>query len=298
MPSSNDTLPTVSAFQHPLVRDLCWTLSPQFDLLLDLPPHQRFVLPQSAPTLVAWLNVLEQNPQPLEAFMAEHLNRRLGHYFERLVLFYLRHAPQPRMELLKHNLPIYGHDAKGHKITLGELDFLLKTDDHVLHLETAVKFYLGVEMAGKSHWIGPGLSDRFHRKLQHLRDRQLPLSQILNLDNFVERAFWVKGLIFHPWANTLPLLPGIATAAEPSYWLTQSEALRIVNKDWLVLAKPRWLGGENDAGENTHSTEKIREHFAAHNRVLMLSHKHTNRRLLIVPDDWPGRARIALGSEA
>jgi hypothetical protein len=261
---------------------------------LSLPPFQRFAPSQSPEVLSTWLKQLEREPHALEEFMAAYLNRRLGHYFERLILFYLLHSPEPRLTVLEHNYPIY-QSIKGQKVTLGELDFLLEQDERVLHLETAVKFYLGVTDANGTHWIGPGLADRLDRKLAHLRDHQLPLSHALDFARPIDPVFWVKGVLFHPCSEELPLPPGIATHSTASHWLTRSQAPEYINNEWIVLTKSRWLGGADElTGEIRNRKEILDLHAAPLTQVLMLQHKFSERRLMVVPDDWPDRAREAL----
>ncbi|MEE3210323.1 MAG: DUF1853 family protein, partial [Pseudomonadota bacterium] len=57
--------------------------------------------------------------------------------------------------------------------TLGELDLLIPRGQSTLHIELALKFYLGVE----DDWIGPNRRDLLSRKIQHTFDHQLPLAQ-------------------------------------------------------------------------------------------------------------------------
>lgn len=300
MPQKSE-FPTYFSFRHPLVRDLCWTLSPAFDLLGHLPPFHRFVPRQSTAQLRNWLEQLEQTPAPLEAFMADNPRKRLGHHFERLVLFYLSHAPNSTLRVLDHNRAIYGNNASGHRITIGELDFLLAQDNRLLHLETAVKFFLGVAHEGRVRWLGPGLKDRFDRKIDHLRNHQLPLSQQIEAETGpIERWFWLKGILFHPWQQLCALDVNLLDSPVQHYWLTRSQALEMADlEEWCCLSKLQWLGCGGESMATLSSVgEAIKRHFAQNDRVLMLSHSSSSARRLLVPDAWPRAARAALAERS
>ena len=64
------------------------------------------------------------------------------------------------------------------KITLGELDCILKKDEEIIHLEIVYKFYLydpSVGQTERDHWIGPNRKDSLAEKTTKLSDKQLPL---------------------------------------------------------------------------------------------------------------------------
>ncbi|MEZ5448189.1 MAG: DUF1853 family protein [Thiolinea sp.] len=80
-----------------------------------------------------------------------------------LVGFWLQLSPH--YQLLYSQLPVRDTER-----TLGELDFIVRrvADDAVLHLEVAVKFYLGHAagqggLAQMANWHGPSLQDRLDR---------------------------------------------------------------------------------------------------------------------------------------
>ncbi|MCR6651205.1 MAG: DUF1853 family protein [Cellvibrionaceae bacterium] len=295
MPSPRSSL---TRFHHPLVRDLCWTLDPAFDLLTELPPYSRFLPPQEQHLLDAWLRDLESDPQPLETFINNPSLQRLGRHFERLVLFYLGHSPASPFQVLNHNLPILRVNAEGHPITLGELDFLLAGPTGRLHLEIAVKFYLGLEHSGEVHWIGPSLHDRLTRKLQHLHGHQLPLSKTLEQEP-MERYFWLKGALFHPWQRTLRLPDGLLAQEPASFWLTCSQALEVLAEpaDWRCVARVNWLGCDGDEADAIATPLRIHQHFATSTQALMLWNETNKSRCLIVADDWPASASAVLSNQ-
>ncbi|MCA0931864.1 DUF1853 family protein [Lutimonas saemankumensis] len=98
-------------------------------------------------------------------------NLRLGKLVERFVIHTLQQ--NENIEIFKENIQV----KKG-KVTIGELDCLLKQNETPIHLEVIYKFYLYDPHYGKSeldHWIGPNRNDSLIQKLNKLRDKQLPL---------------------------------------------------------------------------------------------------------------------------
>ena len=98
-------------------------------------------------------------------------NLRLGKYVERLVSFELEQ--QTDISILAENIQI-----QDSKITLGELDCLLKKEDNPIHLEVIYKFYLYDDTVGDTeidHFIGPNRKDSLIEKITKLKNKQLPL---------------------------------------------------------------------------------------------------------------------------
>ncbi|PCI33258.1 MAG: hypothetical protein COB60_08195 [Flavobacteriaceae bacterium] len=98
-------------------------------------------------------------------------NLRLGKRVEQFVITALKQ--DKTIKILAQNVQI-----QNKKITVGELDCILRKIDRPIHLEIVYKFYLydatvgGNELA---HWIGPNRNDNLLKKLSKLRDQQLPL---------------------------------------------------------------------------------------------------------------------------
>ena len=79
----------------------------------------------------------------------------------------------PNFELLQKGIQIT-HDKK----TLGELDFLVRKNQEVQHIELASKFYLYDDTLSEksiNNWIGPNRKDFLHMKVSKLVNSQLPL---------------------------------------------------------------------------------------------------------------------------
>ncbi|MCK5816169.1 MAG: DUF1853 family protein [Flavobacteriaceae bacterium] len=98
-------------------------------------------------------------------------NLRLGKRVERFVGHELKQ--HPAINILKENIQI-----QNDKITVGEIDCLLKDDETAVHLEIIYKFYLYDISVGSTeleHWIGPNRKDSLISKLTKLKEKQLPL---------------------------------------------------------------------------------------------------------------------------
>lgn len=95
------------------------------------------------------------------------LGRRIEYFFA----YYIKNFTE--QELLAANVQI-----SSEKITVGELDFLLKDPTGLVsHIELVYKFYIYDPSfaSEEERWIGPNRRDSFQRKLKHLRDHQFPL---------------------------------------------------------------------------------------------------------------------------
>jgi len=126
---------------HPLVRDLAWLLlAPDLvDSGWPARPSRRELGLDDGDRLAAFLDDLEAAPETLEQRVGDTVNGRMGLYHERLWQYLLDRAPGTC--LLAHNLRVH----RG-KLTLGELDLLYRRRDtpSLIHLEVAIKFYLGL----------------------------------------------------------------------------------------------------------------------------------------------------------
>ncbi|KZX58789.1 hypothetical protein A3709_17495 [Halioglobus sp. HI00S01] len=193
-----------------------------------------------------WLDGLDQQPAPLEAYIETTRGGRLGLYFEKLWHFFLEQDPQ--VDLLATNLAVR-HEGR----TLGEFDviYFCRQRRRHIHLELAVKFYLrGPNVTGSAweHWLGPNTRDRLDLKVKRMRDHQLALSDreeaaaVLTALGVtaLDREMEVKGRLFAPcdqpgepppgWPVTAPLdtyqhcaspdmPPEGATLLEREFWL-------------------------------------------------------------------------------
>ncbi len=212
------SLADIFQFRHPLVRDLAWCcFSPS--LLQQLPAAAtadagrldiQLYQPLFDQQAYHWLQQLDADPATLTQHMASQKSHFLGARFEQFWRFYWQCFPG--RQLLAHNLQVNQINAAGKQQTLGEFDFIVRQQSaslptneqtaETLHMETAVKFYLGTNLpqsavnakqqpqqsANKqasgstdysdwSQWIGPNAIDRLDLKLNRLLEHQLPLGR-------------------------------------------------------------------------------------------------------------------------
>ena len=96
------------------------------------------------------------------------LGKRMESFFELII------QNSERYNLLANNIQI-----SRDKITLGELDFLLKDlhTNQVIHLELVYKFYVYDPSfsSEEARWIGPNRKDSFLQKMEKLKQKQFPL---------------------------------------------------------------------------------------------------------------------------
>ncbi|WP_052365167.1 DUF1853 family protein [Halotalea alkalilenta] len=208
--------PRLAARAH---ADLAWLLDapplaqpegtryPALDALGVLDPSWRRGRAEEAPPFAAWLD--------------ERPSRRLGEYVERLWQWLIARAPNA--ELIAANQVL-----RADQRTLGELDLLYRRRDaphRLIHLELAIKFYLGLDPGpgapdSARRWIGTDGRDSLELKLRHLTEQQTrlldaPLARAALNQQLgsalaaetagpIERQCAMLGVLFHPWPNALP----------------------------------------------------------------------------------------------
>lgn len=277
----------LDTLRDPTVRDLAWTIGAPGLLDATHPDYQNRVvddawcsaqLRASAP----WLAELDLTPAALHSFIAARPTRRLGHYFEALIAFWLAHMPDT--QVIARNLQV--QDAQR---TLGEYDFLFRdAGAAVCHWEAAVKFYLQVEaLAEQRAFIGPGTRDRLDLKLKRVFQHQLLLGQTragqqalprgLQLDK--AQAF-IKGYLFYH-ASGLRAAPvsGVSATHLTGWWVRhQCEKLpqASAGSRWIILPRLRWLAPVRLAGEAEVMScavldKQLDEHFRLRSEALLVA---------------------------
>ncbi|XCF05028.1 DUF1853 family protein [Tamlana crocina] len=134
-------------------------------------------------------------------------NLRLGKRVERFVSAEL--SRNDDIEVCCENIQI-----QKDKITLGEIDCILKQYNRPIHLEIVYKFYLYDAREGHDEierWIGPNRRDSLIKKLSKLKEKQLPLLynnytlpvlERLNIDvKTVEQQVYFKAQLFLPFES-------------------------------------------------------------------------------------------------
>ncbi len=320
---ATDTLKAVdsTAWIHPAVRDVAWLISSPGLLsgggraagtVSDDWCQHRYV------DLVPLLEQLDQNPEPLLRYIAQHEHgpRRLGRYAEVLAAFWLEHWPGAGQ--VQRSIAV--HDGTR---TLGEFD-LVWSDHHqrgLHHWELAVKFYLRSRPSTDPQaWIGPNPDDHLHAKLDTMFKRQLRLGRSragqaalrshfpVHLIHGLEARALIKGYLFYPVAEwPEPQLPprGLAHDHAAGWWLHQSEAKRLPQNKrdsrYIDLPKAAWLAPaavpRKDPQVLAHGEmiEHIRSHFRHRLRAIMVAELrpgldgrwHERSRGFVVHDQWP-----------
>lgn len=226
--------------------------------------------------------------QLVEKAGGEPRSHRLGHYYEWLVRLWL--SLDSRYRLVAHNEVIQSAGQ-----TLGELDFVIEDRDRGdwIHLEVAVKFYLGLGGESQGLWFGPGLQDRLDKKYYALNRQQMARSRDPAAAKQLKSLGWpnqagrqrrmglVCGALFSaPGDNHCPR--GIHPGHRRGHWYRQSEVLanNTLRRQLRPLAKWDWLtpgGGEGQrlSLEARHPQAVVDERGRMH---------------FVVPDDWPQRA--------
>jgi len=251
-PARACTQSDISLYRHKIVRDLLWSLcSPP--IVAQSPTGSPWVpdywFDELILELFEPLGELDEDPSPLLLRITQDKDRRLGRIFETLLAYAFEISQ--RFELLARNVPIREQGQ-----TLGEMDFLVRDTklDQTLHLEVAVKFYLGFETAQNEHiWLGPDPRDRLSYKKTGM-ERQLELTRSpatqkwledkdINVDDSLSI---MKGRLFHP-------LSGWHEPRQPSWvnpghlrgwWSSVGQFLeyqKTNNLLWVIVDKSDWL---------------------------------------------------------
>lgn len=231
---------------------------------------------------------------PIEA------GHRLGKHFENIVFQYLKY--NPHITDIKRNIQI-----KEAGKTLGELDFLVCIAQHWVHLEVALKLYLldgtGTDLA---HFVGTRRDDCLAAKWRHMLLHQVLLDThpaaarqlaALGIRQPIQRALWVKGWLFYPFASAPPPLPdAINPRHQRGWWLRVSRLEQLADQApvFLLPSKTDWLLPAAMMQGVPLDLAGLRQHllgtFGAH---LVVAIKATPdgveevSRGFVVPDSWP-----------
>lgn len=187
----------------------------------------------------------KQNTTPFEGDVVKNL--RLGKRVERFVTHELN--AHESIEILAENIQI-----QNHKITLGELDCILKYNETPIHLEIIYKFYLYDNTVGNTeleHWIGPNRKDSFVQKLTKLKEKQLPLLYLketnalldqLNLKpETIEQYVYFKAQLFVPLPLKNNLFKTINNDCIRGFYIHQNELNQFRDCKFYMPSKINWL---------------------------------------------------------
>ena len=287
MDSPNAMFNDTRSIQH--IRDLTWAINSP-SLVIDQPSTSD-------------IDPNQVDPRHLASFLAESGSPRVGKYFERLVLYWLKFVRG--VEVVAESVQI----REGNR-TIGEIDLLFRDEQgRLTHWELAVKFYLhfsGVSPID-SHFIGPNAADTFEQKMNKLFEHQLSRSEKHFPDVEIRQAF-VKGRIFYHSSEAKP--QELPSRLSPNHlqgtWIRASQLDRIPQDDsvsYRILRKPLWLS-ENTTLPNPFNESallspqqliaNLADHFIRSNRPVLVSQMVTREanqaetgRIFVVPVNWP-----------
>ena len=224
--------------------------------------------------------------------------RRLGRRFEALLIAYFEHAVNS--QLLGHEITVYKN-----KISMGEIDLILKLEQQIVHLEIALKFYAGIQTGLDVHWIGPSCKDYFEKKKMHVLNHQLPLAEkpecirrlkALNLPIPSQSIGLIFGYLMQPW-NTMLNLDEDMIQTSKSFWCTHDlfhDAARRLSKPyggaygWRYIPRAQWT-----APHYTNATLPLLPNISRPDQadcyilVPKYSHAMEKLRLFVLPNNFP-----------
>lgn len=188
---------------------------------------------------------IEAKYQKIDIEINEKL--RLGKYVERFVSHQL--SQEDSISIISENIQI-----QREKITLGELDCIIKKGKKIIHLEIVYKFYLYDASIGKSeidHFIGPNKNDSLVDKLIKLKEKQLPLLyseecaeylKSLNLRaNTLEQKVYFKSQLFLPFSNKNIQLKVLNEDCVTGFYVHQKELTLFKNCKFYIPSKKDWI---------------------------------------------------------
>lgn len=300
-------------FRHHAVRDLAWAIASASLILGEGDDRVSDSWCRLAwYDRIPWLREQDNAPDALNAWLGARQSRLLGHYFESLIEYWLRHW---------HRMAVY---AAGLQVTaegraVGEFDFLFRDRfrDIDYHWESAVKFFLRCRHAdGTDEWLGPNPRDTLQSKLDRVFARQLPLARHpaaaplladLGIGALRSQAF-IKGYLFYPASTDWCRPESVPSESSPrhlkGWWCHACEAESIPSGTtegrWLSLPRDQWLSGVRSRDESPGMSrddmmEFLRRHFAGSDKPLLLVGLWRDgsglwrewSRGFVVADHWP-----------
>ncbi len=274
----------INSFTHRCVRDLAWVIAspPLVSGVFEIGGHHTqwwddaMCLQEFTDCLPA-LQALDQDPQALINHLDSIKSKRLGLRFEGLISFWLS-AISPNFKLLAQNIQLNEISGDTRTRTIGEVDFIIQNirSGKVIHLEVAVKFYLGTAPFDDPYrWFGTNTQDQLGKKLDHLKHHQTQLLlQHLEQVKFSidERQCFIKGRLFYPLQPeaSIKAPKGIADTHLRGHYLYYQEK-DIQSRFYVPLEKSEWLASltEKDTVENSiQSTFTAEERARCYARIM------------------------------
>lgn len=306
----------IDTLHDPAVRDLAWVIGSPGLLEGSYPAYHEQVVDDAwcraqLHACTPWLTALDLAPHTLHNFIATRPTRRLGHYFESLIAFWLTHMPDT--QIIATNLQVQDEQR-----TLGEYDFLFRdAGTDVCHWEAAVKFYLQLEpLAEQRAFIGPGTRDRLDLKLNRVFQHQLALgythagqSALPPGIKLGKTQAFIKGYLFYHASTVINISThGVSAEHLRGWWvrhtLEKIPQLSIENR-WIILPRLRWLAparlpADAEVMSRTTLTILLDEHFSTNPEAVLVFEMtrsttgawHEASRGFVVCSSWPDIAGV------
>ena len=194
------------------------------------------------------LNQFEIPPTDITSFNElTPVKIRLGKLVERFVSYELR--SHKSISIINENLQVVEN-----KITIGEIDCLLKHINQLIHLEVSYKFYLYDENSGKlelDKWIGPNKRDSLAKKIAKLKSKQLPilfhketiriLEKInINVAEIIQLVYF-KAQLFVPYLRKPNLLPEINNDCIKGFYIKKRQLNQFNDHTFYIPSKKNWI---------------------------------------------------------
>jgi len=199
-----------------------------------------------------WFCELDNNPNELINFVEKHHSKRLGRYFENLMLFYFEF--HPNIEVVE-----FGKQIFSGKITIGEIDFILKnkTTKEVVHLETAVKYFAKEKNKSDFYsYICPNGTRNFGDKLDKTFAKQLKITErsetieYLKSKNIypIKSYHFIKGILFYHIDEIKSFEhENLNISHNRGWWIYKNEVSTFSEKSkYKIVHKLKWLSKENE----------------------------------------------------
>lgn len=301
---------------HAHVRHLYWSICSQE---LAFVPGVSPLSNVNTETVRHWCIELDQNPEPLETYIAQREHRLLGSYFEVLWQFFFTHFSDWQLLGSRIQIPPTGP-------TLGELDILcLPPNKEPLHVELAIKVYLqhpDFNGSENHHWLGPRTNDRLDLKLDKLHQKQFRMleqpatQETLNhyhLPLNAGTASVIKGYLFRPFLKETSNLQQASLKPDSvnpdchnGHWIHANQVQHVLEQHshWQIIDKWQWLGPfwQIDKPLTSRDVElQVARHFTQPNYALMLVALQPDvsgdlswtekARFMVVNNRWPEQSK-------
>ena len=172
---------------------------------------------------------------------------RLGKRVERFVAHQLKQNAS--ISILAENVQI-----QQEKITVGEIDFIIKESKTPIHLEVVYKFYLYDETSAETeieHFIGPNKRDSLLQKLTKLQQQQLPLLYNVNTEKLlnklslnvseIQQKVLFKAQLFLPYNCKTPELKLLNSDCIKGYFISFNKLQTFLKYKFYIPEKVNWL---------------------------------------------------------